>query len=173
MKGGPSPSLNPNFFCMRRPWNIIDTAVYSLATTSSGHVNMNICTYVTAVSRKPKQYVVAIDYDSLTFKNLDNNSACVLQILSSTQLTLIRKLGKTSGNRFNKMSWLEAKGELTTWNGNTVLKHASAYLQLKKLYQWNTGSDHEIFCFEVEKLKTNQEGNVLMFQDLIASRVIL
>ena len=40
---------------MKRPWNIIDLPVYSLLSNDvNGNINMNICTYVSAVSMKPK-----------------------------------------------------------------------------------------------------------------------
>ena len=40
---------------MKRPWNIIDSPIYSLQSVDEeGKINMNICTYVTAVSMKPK-----------------------------------------------------------------------------------------------------------------------
>ena len=56
---------------MKRPWNIIDSPIYSLQTVDEkGKINMNICTYVTAVSMKPKIYAIAIDYNTLTYKNV-------------------------------------------------------------------------------------------------------
>ena len=46
---------------MRRPWNIINLPIYSLQTVdSNGKLNMNICTYVSVVSMKPKIYSIAI-----------------------------------------------------------------------------------------------------------------
>ena len=55
---------------MKRPWNIISPPVYSLVTYDEhGKVNMNICTYVSAVSMKPKMYSIAIDYTTKTYKN--------------------------------------------------------------------------------------------------------
>ena len=45
---------------MTRPWNLLNLPVYSLATYQGEKVNMNICTYVSAVSMKPKQYMVAV-----------------------------------------------------------------------------------------------------------------
>ena len=56
---------------MKRPWNIIDLPIYSLQTTDKkGNINMNICTYVSAISIKPKMYSIAIDYNTKTFENL-------------------------------------------------------------------------------------------------------
>ena len=48
---------------MRRPWNIINLPIYSLQTVDKdGKLNMNICTYVSVVSMKPKIYSVAVYY---------------------------------------------------------------------------------------------------------------
>ena len=82
---------------VKRPWNIVDMPVYSLATYHKGQVNMNICTYVSAVSMKPKLFMVAIDYNTQTYQNLQENDTAVLQILHEDQQQLVPMLGKKSG----------------------------------------------------------------------------
>ena len=94
---------------MRRPWNIINTPVYSLATYQNGLVNMNICTYVTAVSRHPKSYIVSIENGSQTLVNLVHSQHAVLQLLTTKQINLIKVLGKRSGTKFNKDRYLTEK----------------------------------------------------------------
>ena len=90
---------------MKRPWNIVNPAVYSLITYDENDIlNMNICSYVSAVSLKPKLYLIAIDYSTKTYKNLKQNSVVVLQLLSKSHLKIIRKLGKLSGYSYNKES---------------------------------------------------------------------
>ncbi len=92
---------------MKRPWNIIDLPIYSLQTTDKkGSINMNICTYVTAISIKPKMYSIAIDYNTKTFENLENSSEAILQILSFDNMKLVRNLGKKSGYKLNKNHFL-------------------------------------------------------------------
>ena len=94
---------------MKRPWNIVSPPVYSLLTfDADGKLNMNICTYVSAVSMKPKMYSIAIDYTSKTYKNLEKSSKVVLQLLSSENLKVIRKLGKVSGRLFDKERYLNS-----------------------------------------------------------------
>ena len=90
---------------MRRPWNITNVAVYSLTTYSSSFkFNMNICTYVSLVNMSPKTYVIAIDYNTLTYQNLiDQCQNVVLQILSKENINLVH-LGKKSGFKFKKTS---------------------------------------------------------------------
>ena len=71
---------------MKRPWNLIDLPVYSLLTLDEeGVINMNICTYVSAVSMQPKIYSVAIDYKTKTYQNLTNSQVAVLQLLTKEE----------------------------------------------------------------------------------------
>ena len=157
---------------MRRPWNIIDAPVYSLATYAGGNVNMNICTYVTAISLKPKMYAIAIYHPTKTLQNLTTEDTAILQLLSTSQMNLVKPLGKKTGLQYNKQQFLERKSQLTAWQHCRVLKNASAYILLKKISRQTTG-DHELFCFEVEKYKTLSEDNMLMFQDLVTKGIIL
>lgn len=158
---------------MKRPWNIVDMPVYSLATYIGGNVNMNICTYVSAVSMKPKLYMVGIDYSTKTYEWLENTNHAVLQILHQDHQSLIQLLGKTSGKKMDKQEKLEQKNQLSSWNGYRVLGGACGYLLLKVKERANIGGDHELFYFEVEKSSTKKEAGVLMFQDLIREGIIL
>lgn len=157
---------------LRRPWNIIDHPVYSLATYKADKVNMNICTYVMAVSRKPKLYAVSIEHESQTLDNLANGQIAVLQLLTHEQSNLIRPFGLKSGKKYDKEKWLENKGLLTEWQGQKVLKDSAALLLLKKVNQVSAG-DHELFIFSVLKSKTIKDSGILMFQDLIEQKIIL
>ena len=157
---------------MRRPWNIINTPVYSLATYINGHANMNICTYVTAISLKPKMYAVAIYHNTKTIQNMKNSATAVLQLLSKPQSRLVRTLGKKTGLNYDKHQFLKQKACLTTWQRHEVLKDASAYILLEKINRQTTG-DHDLFCFSVQHYKTQSENDILMFRDLIAQRIIL
>jgi len=157
---------------MKRPWNLVDMPVYSLATYDEA-VNMNICTYVSAVSMKPKIYMVAIDYQTKTFQNLENSDTAVLQVLHQDNIPLIRLLGKSSGRKVDKASKLKSKGFLTSWQEHGVLTGACAYLLLRMIGRTNIGGDHELFYFNVEKSSTKRESGILMFQELVDKGVIL
>ena len=53
---------------MKRPWNRINTNIYSLLTQNSeSDFNMNICTYVSVVNMTPKIYMISI---TVFFTNL-------------------------------------------------------------------------------------------------------
>lgn len=158
---------------MKRPWNIVNPPVYSLATYAEGAVNMNICTYVTAISMKPKLYAVAVYYNTRTFDNLCADPQAVLQVLSRSNLPLVRSLGKKSGRSYNKQAYLEKKNRLTEWNRLPVLADACAYVQMNVADRLQTGGDHELFIFDVQKYRTVSEEDVLLFQDLVEGGVIL
>ena len=158
---------------VKRPWNIVDMPIYSLATYSQGSVNMNICTYVNAVSMKPKLFMVAIDYTTKTYEQLEDSDYAVLQILHEEHQSLIKLLGKSSGHKVDKGQKLRNHDLLTEWHGYPVLDGACGYLLLKKQNRMNIGGDHELFYFHVEKSSTKSESGVLMFQKLIDEGVIL
>ena len=158
---------------VKRPWNIVNMPVYSLATYIDDHVNMNICTYVTAVSMKPKLFMVAVDYSTKTYENLEKGCDCVLQILHQDQQSLVNLLGKKSGKKINKVDKLTSKEKLSKWNGHEVLDGACGYLKLELKGRKNVQGDHELFWFEVVKSKTNSENNILMFQELVEAGIIL
>ena len=159
---------------MKRPWNIINPPLYSLVTYDKNNlINMNICSYVSAVSLKPKLYLIAIDYSSKTYKNLKQNSVVVLQLLSKSHLKIIRKLGKTSGYCFNKAKYLRSKEMLGDWRNNFVLKDACALIELKKNNEIDIEGDHAVFTFSVSKFRTLSEDMILTFKDLIDNKIIL
>lgn len=158
---------------MKRPWNLIDLPVYSLLTLDEeGVINMNICTYVSAVSMQPKIYSVAIDYKTKTYQNLTNSQVAVLQLLTKEHMQLVKKLGKKSGFKIDKEAYLRKNDCLTTWRSYPVLKNCSAVLELNKTTQLNVDGDHEIFFFKVNKFSSFSE-DVLCFQDLIENNIIL
>ncbi len=156
---------------MKRPWNIIDTPVYSLATYHDDVVNMNICTYVTAISMHPKLYGVAVYQHTKTLQLLQASSTAVLQILHPDQISLVKPLGKKSGFNFDKALYLQKKGWTDTWNEYMILKGCAAYILLNKTSSVASG-DHEFFIFEAIRYKTVSE-EILQFQELIKQKIIL
>ncbi|HRX11142.1 MAG TPA: flavin reductase [Draconibacterium sp.] len=143
---------------MKRPWNIPNLPVYSVATyDQNGEVNMNIATYVSAVSMQPKKIAVAIFKGTKSFENMLKNEEVVLQLLHASQFNLIKKLGQTSGYELNKFNYLNKKELLETWLKKPVLKNVSSRLLLKKMSYQETG-DHWLYVFDVLKTKTfNQD----------------
>jgi len=158
---------------VKRPWNLVNQPVYSLATYLDGTVNMNICTYVTAVSMKPKQYAIGVYYDTYTLERLEKGANAVLQLLSIDHLMLIKKLGKTSGRKLDKTKWLKDRGLLGKWKEFTVLKDACAFLELDYHSNYNTGGDHELFIYNIKSSSSKKDSGILHLQDLIDHQLIL
>jgi len=138
---------------MRKPWNLPNLPVYSLATIHNGQVNMNICTYVTAISMTPKLYAIAVYQDTKTLKNLAQSENAVLQLLHKSHFSVVKKLGQTSGMNYNKEQYLYKKDLLTKWNNHTVLKNIAAAIHLKEVNRQITG-DHCLFVFEAMEYKS-------------------
>ncbi len=155
---------------MQRPWNLINLPVYSLATYSNETVNMNICTYVSAVSMKPKRYIVAVDPLTHTYQNLIKHPHAVLQLLGKDHWTLVNTLGKKSGKNYSKESYLEKKKWLTEWQSKKVLANCAGWVELKVLSHHDVG-DHRLFVMDVHQFKTNHT-HVLTLDDLRKKKLI-
>ncbi|MFM7177551.1 MAG: flavin reductase [Bacteroidota bacterium] len=143
---------------MRKPWNIPDFPVYSLSTQMAGKANMNICTYVSAVSMKPKIYMIAAYQNTQTLTNLESSDTAVLQLLEQSQFGLVKHLGKMSGARFDKISWLRKRGVLEDWMGFPVISNVCSLVLLKKTKTIRFAGDHVLFLFSVEKNKVFSEN---------------
>ena len=159
---------------MKRPWNRTSTNVYSLLTYDEvNDLNMNICTYVSAVNMNPRIYAIAIDYKTKTYKNLmSSSSGIVLQCLSIKNLNSVRILGKKSGHNFDKSKYLLKKKSITHWKSYTILKDTSYLIELinpKKIYDM---TDHALFLFKIKSYKNNS-NDILTFSNLIESKIIL
>ena len=158
---------------MKRPWNIIDLPVYSLLSNDiNGNINMNICTYVSAVSMKPKIYSIAIDFNTKTYDNLIASDRVVLQLLSKKNISLVRTLGKKSGKKIDKHNYLKKK-KLFSWKGYEVLEDVCALVELEKSEEIKINGDHHIFLFDTVSYKSFSDKDILTTKDLIEKKIIL
>jgi len=132
---------------------------------------MNIATYITAVSMKPKRYLCAIYKDTKTLEMIGNNTGFVVQLLASTQYRLIDLLGKKSGFETDKIARLEKRKALANWNGYPILKDALALLHMKILQQFDAG-DHICFLCDVIAYKNNADGEPLTLDILREKKLI-
>lgn len=156
---------------MQRPWNLPNLPVYSLATYWENTVNMNICTYVSAVSMQPKLYMIAIYNHTATLQRMQQTNEAVLHLLEAKQHFLVRVLGKKSGNTFNKQQWLQNKYLLTEWNNLSVLKESAAYVHLQKINTITTSGDHVLFLFKVLHAKSCSRN--ILTTELLAQKKII
>jgi flavin reductase (DIM6/NTAB) family NADH-FMN oxidoreductase RutF len=149
---------------MKRPWNLADLPIYSLATYDGDKVNMNICTYVSAVSMKPKRYMVAVYQNTQSLDNILKSKTSVLQLLGKQHISLLNALGKKSGKQYDKENYLSRRKQLEIWNDRKVLANCAGLMELEKLWSKEAG-DHTMFLFDVKRFQTNHE-NILMLDDL-------
>lgn len=149
---------------MKRPWNLANIPVYSLATYNGEKVNMNICTYVSAVSMKPKRYMVAVYHETQSLHNILDSKTTILQLLGKQHVSLVNVLGKKSGLRYDKESYLNKKKCLDLWNDKKVLTDCAGLMEIEKIWSKDAG-DHTIFLFDVKRFQTNHE-DILMLDDL-------
>jgi flavin reductase (DIM6/NTAB) family NADH-FMN oxidoreductase RutF len=92
---------------MRRIWNRPADAVWSLSTQSvNGIGNMNICTYVTAVSLSPKLMLVAVYKNTQTLLNCSVGNKVLLQLLTQELAPVVRVCGQKSGKDIRKIDRL-------------------------------------------------------------------
>ena len=159
---------------MKRVWNITNPAIHSLISfDKEGNLNANICSYVSAISLKPKLYMIAIEKKSKTHNNLLENDFSILQVLSKKNISLIKKLGKKSGKNFNKFNYLISEKLLSKWNEKNIIKDTCGIIFLNKINVFNTIGDHTLFVFKILKTKTISENNILTFNKLIDDKIIL
>ena len=169
----PKPTKN------RRPWNRVNQQVYSLSTCDSkGNINMNIVTYATPVTLKPKSYVIAVYRGTKTHSNIFNksNAHFLLQGLSSAQTKHIRALGQKSGLKYDKAKYL-AKQNLQYYE----LKNQSygylpdcGFVLLCKLTNSIKYGDHDLITADAVKIiADNKETELLTTQELIEKGIIL
>ena len=121
---------------------------------------MNIATYITAVSMKPKRYLCAIYNHTKTLEFVEKNPRFLLHLLSSTQYRLVDLLGKQSGFNIDKMARLEKRKLLANWHDYPVLSDALSLMELKVLEHFD-GGDHTCFLCDLIAYKNLCDGEPL------------
>jgi len=148
---------------MKRPWNLPDLPVYSIASIGDAGLNMNICTYVTAISMSPKKYIVGVYEGTKTLENIRRHPKVILQLLGAEQYRLVRLLGQKSGNSVNKLQKLAD-------NISTSVHHETRQLYFLKdavsiMYGTATdcidAGDHFAYLIEIDSFKNLHESPLL------------
>lgn len=155
----------------KKPWNRINLPVYSVSSRFDNMYNMNICTYTSAVSMKPKQLMVAIYNDTKTLEIVNNSTTFVLQLLAAKQYRMVDLLGKKSGKNIDKISRLEKRKLIAEWNGYKILKDALALIELEVVNTMQA-EDHTLFLCTVIDYKNLNEGEALTLDNLREHRLI-
>lgn len=167
---------------MKRPWNLVNVPVYSISSRKDEVTNMNICTYVTAVSMVPKRYMVAVYHNTQTIENIQNKSEFVLQLLAESQYGLVRNFGQKSGKLFDKQGFLNRKNQakivekenpyaIVFWNNFEVLSNAVALIHLKPIEIIPAG-DHDMYLCDVVSFENLNDSPILTLDVLRQKKLI-
>ena len=172
--------MKPKTTKNRRPWNRVSQQIYSLSTLdANGKINMNIVSYATAATLKPKSYVIAVYRGTKTHANIFDKSAneyLLLQGLAKPQSRYVRPLGQKSGLRYDKEKYL-SKQNISFYN-----LQASDYAYLPdcgfviacKITSKIVYGDHDLITANVVKtIEDNSAAQLLTTLDLIDQGIIL
>jgi flavin reductase (DIM6/NTAB) family NADH-FMN oxidoreductase RutF len=167
---------------MKRPWNLINVPVYSVSSRNNGITNMNICTYVSAVSMEPKRYMVAVYHNTQTIENIQDRSVFVLQLLAESQYGLVRNFGQKSGKLFDKQGFINRKNQakiaekenpyaIVFWNNFEVLLNAVSLILLKPIEIIPAG-DHDMYLCDVVSFENLNDSPILTLDVLRQKKLI-
>ena len=164
----------------RRPWNRVNEQIYSLSTLDNiGQINMNIASYVTPTTLKPKSYVIAVYRGTKTHQNMFGkgaNTHFLLQALSKPQIKYVRSLGQKSALKYDKAKYL-SKQNLELYNyehKSYAFLPGCAFVILCKIISKITNGDHDLIIADVIKVVAdNKAADFLTTDDLIEQRIIL
>lgn len=154
-----------------KPWNRVDGPIYSLATTANGKGNLNICSYVTPISLKPKRFIVGVYKDTKTLANLEINPVGLLNYMAKDQANHIKLLGKKSGNSTDKIAQLGDQIE-HVGDGLYFLKGSIATLRLRFAERMDCG-DHWAWLANVDSYENLREAPPLTLDELKRLKLIL
>jgi flavin reductase (DIM6/NTAB) family NADH-FMN oxidoreductase RutF len=159
---------------MRKLWNHAPYPIWSLSTLdNTGTCNMNICSYVTPISMKPKEFIVGIYYNTQTFENISKTKHGLLQLLAKDQDHLVRQLGKKSSLKTNKMKKILKEESVGTHNSYTYLQECIGYIELEFYKIIKTSGDHAIGIARMKSHTSLQNKQTLTLQDLQEKNIIL
>ncbi len=158
---------------MRKLWNRNALPVWSLVTKdAAGNINMNICTYVSAVSMEPKLMMVAVYHNTKTHDNCAVGSEVLLQLLSSDQAKQVRLLGQTTGRVKDKITLLKKRELLSQYKEWSYLTEAAGFVvgTIESLVA--VGGDHDLAIVRVTTHKNLRDTPVLTTEILRAEGLI-
>jgi flavin reductase (DIM6/NTAB) family NADH-FMN oxidoreductase RutF len=159
---------------MKKLWNYAPYPVWSLVShNQEGVANMNICTYVTPHSMKPKEFMVALYKNTQTLENMQKTHHGILQLLSSNQTHLVGQLGKKSSRTTNKMKYIFLKESLAYHNTLPYLTNAVGFVELEFFQYIETQGDHIIGLAKAVYSKNLNETEVMTTQILQEKKIIL
>lgn len=154
-----------------KPWNRVDAQVYTLATSDGSKGNLNLCTYVTPVSMKPKRFIIGVYKGTKTLENLEKNPVGILQYMAADQWEHVKLLGKKTGFTVDKIAALGSEVEHVS-GGLFRLKGVLALLHLRFMERIDAG-DHWAWLANVDAYENLREAETLTFSQLKDRKLIL
>jgi flavin reductase (DIM6/NTAB) family NADH-FMN oxidoreductase RutF len=137
---------------MRKLWNRPDLPVWSMVTKDeTGHSNLNICTYVTSISMKPKRILVALYRGTKTLENIEKTQHGLLQLLSEELAPVVRVCGQQSGYAMNKLARLQKRYTFNEHAGLPYFETAAGYMELRFTQLIDVHGDHVLGVATVVK----------------------
>ena len=172
--------MKPKTTKNRRPWNRVSQQIYSLSTLdANGKINMNIVSYATAATLKPKSYVIAVYRGTKTHANIFDKSAneyLLLQGLAKPQSRYVRPLGQKSGLRYDKEKYL-SKQNISFYNlqgSDFGYLPDCGFVIACKITSKIVYGDHDLITADVVKtVEDNSAAQLLTTLDLIDQGIIL
>jgi flavin reductase (DIM6/NTAB) family NADH-FMN oxidoreductase RutF len=147
---------------MRKIWNRPDSAVWSLVTSDKkGTFNMNICSYVTAVSMEPKVMLVAIYKGTQTHANVRVGNLVRLQLLTEINAPLVRLLGQQSGKNIDKLARLNKRDLVAYADTMPYVRDCAGYIDAKVTKIITAGLDHDLVLIQATTQKSISDGRIL------------
>lgn len=147
---------------MRKLWNRPDLPVWSLVTKDdTGHVNYNICTYVTSVSMEPKLMLVALYHGTKTLENIERTRHGLLQLLSEELAPAVRICGQQSGHTVDKLARLQKRYVFGEEAGLPYFTAAAGYMELLFTELVTVGGDHVLGVAKVVQARNLHDVPVL------------
>jgi flavin reductase (DIM6/NTAB) family NADH-FMN oxidoreductase RutF len=129
--------------------------------SEKGVANMNICSYVSAVSLEPKLMMVAVYKNTQTLKNAAVGKTVLLQLLGEDLAPVVRVCGQMSGKNIDKISRLKKRYELKDVAGLQYFNEAAGFMQLQVEQLLETSGDHDLLVGKVIKAKNLHDKPVL------------
>lgn len=141
----------------------INMPVYSVCSYNGPNFNMNLCIYVTPISKGPKRYAVALAKGSQTLDNVAHTQHFILQVLSTEHTTLVNSIDQSTGLQKSELKAMRQR--LSDHKGFKILKDAIAVMEMSVLSLSDVG-DHMLAVCEVVSSKKISTGEVLTLDHL-------
>lgn len=150
---------------------LLNGPVFSLATrtttaddSNAPTSNMNIVTYASPVSIRPKRlWTVGLYKETLSYQNFKKAGKGVLQLLTQDHIPIIRILGGSSGGDVDKQDecyklgfkWKEIASEKEDYP--LVLPKCKSYLLVELVGDLIDGGSHDIAICRITKMFSDSE----------------